>query len=91
MIDKGGVQIVDVREPREYEAGHIAGSRLIPLGTVIERAAELSPDRPIILVCAAGIRSAAAAEMASAFGRDEVYNLEGGMEEWIKRGYPVEK
>lgn len=91
MIDKGGVQIVDVREPHEYEGGHIAGARLIPLGVVIARVAEFSLTEPIIVVCAAGIRSAAASEMICAFGRDEVYNLEGGIEEWTKRGYVVDR
>ncbi|MCL5024949.1 MAG: rhodanese-like domain-containing protein [Chloroflexi bacterium] len=91
MIDKACVQVVDVREQHEYAAGHIAGSRLVPLGTVLARAAELSLDQPMIMVCAAGIRSAAASEMVCALGWEEVYNMEGGMEEWTKRGYPVEK
>lgn len=90
MIDQGNVQIVDVREPNEYASGHIPGAVLIPVDQVLKRGNELRQDGPIILVCQLGARSALAAEMAAALGREKLYNLEGGTEAWIKQGYPIE-
>ena len=57
-----GVQILDVRETREFDGplGHIRGARLIPLGELAERIGELAQDRPIVAVCRAGSRSAQA-------------------------------
>lgn len=91
MMDGGNAQIVDVREPKEYAGGHIPGALLIPVDQVLKRGSELRKDGPIIFVCQVGARSALAAEMAAALGHQEIYNLEGGTEAWIKQGYPVEK
>jgi rhodanese-related sulfurtransferase len=90
-IDNGGVQVVDVREPNEYEEGHIPGVVLIPVDSVFARREELSPDQEIIFVCKAGVRSALACEMAASVGRTRLFNLEGGMDEWSKLGFPVSK
>ncbi|MBI4300437.1 MAG: rhodanese-like domain-containing protein [Chloroflexi bacterium] len=89
MIDKGNLQIVDVREPNEYASGHIAGALLIPVGSVLARRAELSSDKEILFVCKVGQRSALACEMASAVGRAKLFNLEGGTDAWIAQGYSV--
>lgn len=91
MIDGGGLQVVDVREPKERVEGYIAGSVLIPVDSVFARRAELSTEQEIIFVCAAGVRSALACEMAASIGRTRLYNLEGGMEAWGKLGYPVSR
>ncbi len=91
MIDKGGVAVIDVREPHEYNAGHVPAATLIPVATVYARREELPKDKDLIFVCAVGQRSALAAEMAAAAGLTRLYNLEGGTDAWIKAGMPADK
>jgi rhodanese-related sulfurtransferase len=88
----GGAHVIDVRELHEYQAGHIPGAPLIPVGSVFARREELPADGRIIFACAVGQRSALACEMAAAAGLapDRLFNLEGGTEAWIKAGEPVE-
>lgn len=90
MLDNGAV-IIDVREPHEYESGHVPDATLIPVNTVYARRAELPTDKDVIFVCAVGQRSALAAEMAAAAGLTRLFNLDGGTDAWIKAGQPVEK
>ena len=86
------VQILDVREPGEFEGplGHIRGARLIPLGELAERAGELGRDHPIVAVCRAGSRSAQATVILREAGFAEVANLAGGMLRWRAEGHAVE-
>ena len=88
-----GANIIDVRDPHEYQAGHIPNAPLIPVNSVFARREELPEDGKIIFTCAVGQRSALACEMAAAGGlpADRLYNLEGGTEAWIQAGEPVEK
>jgi|DewCreStandDraft_1066081.scaffolds.fasta_scaffold31234_2 rhodanese-related sulfurtransferase len=90
LIDAGAVKVIDVREPAEYERDHIANSTLIPLGTLIQRPGALREDN-LLFYCEVGQRSAVACEFAASLGFERVYNLEGGMQAWRARGYPVEK
>lgn len=85
------VQIVDVREPAEFNGplGHIGGARLIPLGELRERAGELARDRPIVTVCRAGSRSAQAFHILRQAGFAHTANLSGGMLRWQAEGLPV--
>jgi rhodanese-related sulfurtransferase len=89
MIEKGGVVVVDVREPAEWGRGHLPDARHIPLGTLMNRPRELLQQDGIIFVCAEGVRSAVACEIAAAVGRKQLYNLEGGTIAWRKQGYPL--
>lgn len=73
--------LIDVREPGEFAAGHIPGARLIPLGNIIERMAELPRDRELIMVCRSGNRSGTATELLAARGYQAV-NMAGGMIAW---------
>ena len=91
MIDRGGVQIVDVREPDEFATGRVPSSTLIPLDDLLGRSAELQSDADLIFVCSVGVRSALASEMAAAVGCRKVYNMEGGMSAWAAKGYPIER
>ncbi len=91
MMSRDDVVVIDVREPHEYNAGHIPNARLIPVNSVYARREELPRDKDIIMVCAVGQRSALAAEMAAAAGLTRLYNLDGGTEAWIKAGLPIEK
>ena len=83
--------VVDVREPAEFDSGHIAGARLAPLGTVESDLADVKKDQEIVLVCRSGRRSAKAYEALAARGYTNLLNLEGGMLAWEKLGYPEVK
>jgi rhodanese-related sulfurtransferase len=87
----GGAAVIDVREPHEYQSGHVPGAALIPVNSVFARREELPKDKDVIFVCAVGQRSALAAEMAAAAGLTRLFNLEGGTDAWIKAGKPAEK
>ncbi len=91
MMGKNDIAVIDVREPHEYNAGHVPGAKLIPVATVYARRDELPRDKEIIFLCAVGQRSALACEMAAAAGLTRLYNLEGGTDAWVKAGLPVEK
>jgi len=86
------VQIVDVREPDEFDGplGRIPEARLISLGELAGRARELAPERPIVTVCRAGGRSAQATVILRQAGFDVVANLAGGMLRWRAEGRVVE-
>ncbi len=86
-----GFKIIDVREPFEWERGRIPNSTHIPLNTLLAKAQELITDDNIIFVCAEGVRSAVACEVAAAVGRSNLYNLEGGTVAWAKANYPIER
>jgi len=74
--------LLDVRQPSEYESGHIPGAKLIPLPDVSERLAEIDFDKPVIVYCAVGGRSRVAAQMLAGKGVREVFNLSGGIKAW---------
>ena len=84
----GGAILLDVREPREWEAGHAPKARHIPLSEIPRRARELPQGRAVVTVCRSGARSARAAAMLARDGR-EVSNLAGGMHAWARAGLPV--
>jgi sulfur dioxygenase len=86
-----GVQVLDVREPREFTGplGHIAGATLIPLGELPARVAEIDRARPVVTVCRSGTRSAQAAVLLAKAGVAQVANLGGGMLRWRAAGCPV--
>ncbi len=82
--------LLDVRQPDEYRAGHIAGAALIPLRELPRRMAELPRDREIICVCRSGNRSHSATGQLKAAGYNAL-NLQGGMINWSRHGLPVRK
>lgn len=77
-----GVTILDVRQPEEYESGHIPGAKLIPLPDISKRLDEIDGKKPAIVYCAIGGRSRIAAQMLAGKGFDNVYNLTGGFKSW---------
>ena len=83
------IQIVDVREPNEWAAGHLPEAVLIPLGELGPRAGELDPARPVVVVCRSGNRSATAADLLIRSGFRDVKNLAGGMVAWTQAVYRV--
>jgi rhodanese-related sulfurtransferase len=84
--------LVDVREPAEYQAGHIAGSTLIPLGTVnVAKLPELN-GRKLVMQCHLGGRSRTACmKLLSENPELEPYNLEGGITAWALAGFEVKR
>jgi len=78
-----------VRGASEYEAGSVLGSRNIPLGYIERRIGEVPKDRPVVVMCHSGRRSAIAVSVLEAHGYTNVINLQGGFEAWEKAGYPV--
>ncbi len=90
LIDKG-FKVVDVREPAEWEQGRIPNATHIPLNTLLAQAQELITGENIIFVCAEGIRSAVACEVAAAVGCTNLYNLEGGTVAWARGNNPLER
>ena len=74
--------ILDVRQPVEFESGHIPGAKLIPLPDLTDRLAEIDPRKPAIVYCAVGGRSRVAAQMLSGKGYETVFNLSGGFKAW---------
>ena len=83
LLDAGKAVAVDVREPDEYAVGHIPGAKLLPLGDVMSRAAEVLPDKtaPWLIYCRTGRRSADAVQKLAALGYENLYDL-GGIRSW---------
>ena len=73
---------LDVRQPKEYEAGHIPGAKLIPMPDLTKRLDEIDRDKGVIVYCAIGGRSRVAAQMLAGRGFSDVYNLAGGFKAW---------
>ncbi len=88
----GEVVVVDVRRQDEWDAGHVAGALHVPVDDLLSRFDELPQDKDLLFICAAGVRSGLAAEMASAMGApaDRLFNIEDGTPPWLAKGYPSE-
>ena len=81
-------QVVDVREPREWEAGRIDGALHVELNELGAKAAKIDTDRPVIFYCLSGARSAMAAQAFRGVGID-AYSMAGGMERWQAEQRPI--
>lgn len=79
---QGGVTLLDVRQPKEYEQERIPGATLVPLPELLNRLGEIDRSKPVIVYCAIGGRSRVAAQMLVGQDFTEVYNLKGGMKAW---------
>lgn len=89
LIERDGVQLVDVRETYEVEAGRIAGSRHVTLSELSARADEIDRDRPVVFYCRVGGRSAMATQAFQGAGYD-AHNLAGGIVDWVAAGLPID-
>jgi len=76
------LQIIDVRQPSEYDGGHIPGAKLIPLGELASRFEEISKDGETVVVCHSGGRSMNACGFLDKMGYGNIHNLMGGMQAW---------
>jgi rhodanese-related sulfurtransferase len=81
--------LVDVRNPDEFVQARVAGSLLVPLPVLAGRATELPADRPLLLICHSGERSAAATSFLLRSGFGDVANVEGGIVAWYRAGLPL--
>ncbi|PSC05186.1 sulfurtransferase [Alsobacter soli] len=86
----GSILLVDVREPNEWEAGHIPGSVLFPLSTFDPAALPEANGKRVVLSCRSGKRSLQAAGIAQAHGVGVDAHLAGGFLDWVNHGEPVE-
>jgi|SRR5579884_1980927 len=89
LLARDDVQLIDVRQRHEHDAGRIAGDRLIELGDLAAQAPTLDPQRPVIVYCRSGSRSAMATAALRGAGYD-AHNLAGGLLEWVAAGLPLE-
>ena len=83
-----GASVIDVREPWEFEGGHVPGAINIPMAQATSRLDEMTD--PVVLVCRSGARSGRVGEYLVANGHARVANLVGGTERWIEEGNDVE-
>jgi rhodanese-related sulfurtransferase len=89
ILDADEAELVDVREPYEWEAGRIPGAKHIELERLAGCADELPKDKPVIFQCRVGRRSALATDAFRAVGFD-AYNMRGGIQAWAEEGFPLE-
>ncbi len=88
ITDKEDYLILDVRNPDEYAEGHLEGAALIPVSELEGRLSELPEDKPIIVYCKSGGRSAQAANILVENGFDQIFDM-GGIMDWIDDGLPI--
>jgi hydroxyacylglutathione hydrolase/adenylyltransferase/sulfurtransferase len=81
----GGVQLIDVREDYEWEAGRIPGARHVELGRIAAEAGSIDRDRPVVFYCRVGSRSGMAADAFRSAGYD-AYSMAGGLAAWDAKG-----
>ena len=105
MLEEEDVFLLDVRTPAEYKLGHIEGAVLIPLKNVPAQDSNLLPDEEllparlkelpcgkstkILVYCKVGKRGAEASSLLADVGYKNVYNINSGIDEWVKEGYPI--
>lgn len=90
LAESQSVFVVDVRSEKEWQSGHLAGSHNIPLTHLRERLAEVPQDRPVVVHCEGGYRSAIATSLLAEAGRTNVSDLVGGIKAWVASKLPTE-
>ncbi len=91
IAEGADLQVVDVRRPGEYAAGHAPGAINVTLAHLEQGTSGLNSDRPTAVICASGYRSSAATSILERKGFSQVFNVVGGTSGWINAGYPVDK
>ena len=87
-LDGDGAVVLDVREPEEWNAGHVEGAASIPMGELSARQGDIPEGAHLVVVCRSGGRSARAVQALVAAGYD-ASNLVGGLEAWVQAGNPL--
>jgi glyoxylase-like metal-dependent hydrolase (beta-lactamase superfamily II)/rhodanese-related sulfurtransferase len=88
--ERKDLQVVDVRRPGEYAAGHVPGARAVPLSDLENHLAQLDRGKPLAVVCASGYRSSIASSILARRGFATLFNVVGGTSAWVQAGYPAE-
>ena len=89
LHERGAIQLIDVRQPEEHDAGRIGGDRLIELASLVAEVDSIDRARPVVFYCRSGSRSAMATEAFRGAGFD-AHNMEGGLLEWAAAGLPLD-
>jgi len=89
LLASDEIQLIDVREQHEYQAGRIGGARLIQLAELAQAADTIGRDKPIVFYCRSGARSAMASDAFRGVGYD-AHNMTGGLLAWDAAGLPLE-
>jgi rhodanese-related sulfurtransferase len=89
LVAEGRLELVDIRETYEHDAGRIAGARHVEMDQLPAAAGSFDPDRPPVFYCRTGARSATAVQLFRAAGID-AYHLDGGIVAWVDAGRPLE-
>ena len=89
--DTEGTVVVDVRRDDEWVAGHVSGAIHIPIDDLLGRMDEIPQGKKMLFICAAGVRSGLACEMAASMGlpSENLYNIEDGTPTWIEKNHPT--
>ena len=93
QLVNGGALVLDVRDPKDYEAGHIIDARSVPAAELANRAETLKKykEKPVVVYCESGFASGAAARTLRALGFDKVVTLRGGLQGWRQDNLPLVK
>jgi rhodanese-related sulfurtransferase len=93
LINQGPVLVLDVRDEKEFAAGHLPKARHIPLRDLTGRLGEISKfkDKPVIVTCKGGTRAGAACRFLRKSGLTKVFQLKGGVAAWQQASLPLEK
>lgn len=94
QAEAGSVILIDIREPREQASGVVAGARLLPMSQLNQRLREIptDPTKQVLLICNSQNRSSAVLRaLRDTGGYTNVRYVEGGMSEWVRRGWPTVK
>ncbi len=83
--------LLDVREMNEFVDVRAPGAMLLPTSVLAARIGEVPTDRPLFVVCRTGVRSAAVTGFLARSGRNDVFNVTGGMEAWERAGLPIRR
>ena len=93
LINREDAHVIDVREVDEFAGGHLPEARNVPLAKLADRISEIEKfkDKPVIVCCASGMRSAKASGELAKLGFVQVHSLAGGVDAWVGAGYPIKK
>jgi rhodanese-related sulfurtransferase len=91
-VSKGTALVIDIRESNEHSSGVAKGMKLLPMSTLGQHLGELpiDPNKPVLLICNTQNRSRAVVQELKARGYTNVQYVNGGMSEWVKRGWPTQ-
>jgi len=89
LDQKSDVQVIDIRQPAEIAGGTVPGAETIPMHTIPLRIQDIKQDKPVVLVCRSGARSAQACMFLAQNGFENVLNLRGGMMGWAGSGLQI--